>query len=636
MAQSGLDPTEKSYGVFINSNQSSNLTTEKSNVTIPFQANLADHDPSKAVQVAMTSFLFTNTIYNITEVNNEMRVLTYYRAGRGLPASLVSRDIVIPPGFYNITQLSNYLSKSGIMGKELVQTLFRYIIQGVAQESFVDIYEGFGAIPLDPNDPVITKAAPTNDSNTKIVFQSPDLAHMVQYGTDLITPCTPALKHSYIYEAIYVECPPGDTSLSPLLKMLGFFNIKSAPAKLIPESVAIDPTKPRFGYGLQFDAFEATPSNNGIPVIPAIDNTVYYRVRGLESLSQSVILQTPQPFHGIVAINQSVILTCAYELRVDNTLITLNNGFFVSGGSLSVPSPYVVGFQECEFTATFTNNQDIMDNVVTTFGNLSVGMAIGVEYDPDTGIPVDLVAANLFNYATGTTPPGLENLHCFYIVEILSATQYRLNQKWNSNSGAFTLLYGSCYVLTSVQINTPGGLVENMLASPTSVSDITGVYTPSNVTNLSGVDEIHVHCSQLRTQNLSSTSFQALAPSDVIAVVPVEVEFGFKQNYQPPNPLTSYLSNTNVNQLDMELTDAKGMALDFNGVDWSCTLFITEVDAMNNTQLNSSGNFNTPFQDQLSQLEGTAQAQNKRQQREIIFYESSRKRNVGGHRPHYY
>jgi hypothetical protein len=114
------------------------------------------------------------------------------------------------------------------------------------------------------------------------------------------------------------------------------------------------------------------------------------------------------------------------------------------------------------------------------------------------------------------------------------------------------------------------------------------------------------------------------------------VEFGFKQNYQPPNPLTSYLSNTNVNQLDIELKDAKGQALDFNGVDWSCTLFITEVDAMNNTQLNSSGNFNTPFQDQLSQLEGTAQAQHKRQQREIIFHEQSKKRHVGGHRPNYY
>lgn len=633
MAQSGLDPTEKSYGVFINSNQSSYLTTQKSSVTIPFQANLADHDPSKAVQVSMTSFLFTNTIYNITEVNNELRVLTYYKAGRGLPASVEERNIVIPIGFYNITQLSNYLSKSGIMGKELVQTLFRYNVNGLTQESFVNIYEGFGAIPLDPNDPVETKAAPTNDSNTKIIFQSPDLAHMVQYGTDLTTPCTNALKHSYIYEAIYVESPLNDTQFNPLLKMLGYFNINTAPAKVIPESVALDPTKPRFGYGMSFESFEASEG-----VASPIDNTVYYRVKDLEKIPQNMILQTPQAFHGIVLVNQSVILTCAYELdAVIGTVILLQNGFFVTGGGLSVPSPYVVGLQECEFGASFTLNSDIMQVLfIPTVGVLTVGMAIGVDYDPNTELPVDAGAAFKFDYATGITPPGLENSHCYYITEVIDPNHYRLNQVWNQVDFSFGQLYAFCYVLTSQQISTPGALVDNMLASPTSVSDIAGILTPSNVTNLSGVDEIHVHCAQLRTQNLSSTRFQPLAPADVIAVIPVEVEFGFKQNYAPPNPLTSYLSNTNVNQLDIELKDAKGEPLDFNGVDWSCTLFITEVDAMNNVQLNSSGNFNTPFQDQLSQLEGTAQAQNKRQQKEIIFYDQNKKRNVGGHRPHYF
>lgn len=144
MAQSGVDPTDKSYGVFINSNQSTYLSTEKSRVTIPFLANLADHDPNKAVQISMTSMLFTNTIFNITEENNKMNVLIYYKAGRGKAASQDNRLVVIPPGFYNITQLSNYLSQSGVMGIELVQTLFLY----GAIESFVNIFTGFGAIPL--------------------------------------------------------------------------------------------------------------------------------------------------------------------------------------------------------------------------------------------------------------------------------------------------------------------------------------------------------------------------------------------------------------------------------------------------------------------------------------------------------
>lgn len=629
MAQSGVDPTVKSYGVFVNSNQSNPLTLDKSYASIPFQGNLADHDPNKAVQISMTSMLFTNTIFNITEENNQMRVLIYYAAGRGKPASKVERDIIIPVGFYNITQLSNYLSKPGIMGKEIVQQLFQYSngVGGV-NDTFCNIYEGFGAIPLDPNDPIDTKAAPTNESNTKIVFQSPDLAHMIQFGTDLTTATVNTLEHSYIYQAIYVECPIQDTRFAPLLKMLGFFNIDSYPPPEIPESLIVGPKKT--GYGIQFNAYEAL---QGAP--NPIDNTVFYQIRNLALLDPNVILGVPTQFHGIIYQNQSVVITCAYELTAANKVIELTNGFFIQGTSISIPSPYVVGFQEAKFDATFTNGSDLMAITPQT-GNISVGMAVGIQYNPTTLVPLDLVDAADFDYATGTTPPGLENDHCFYVVQDLGGNIFRLNQIWTAPSLNTVYGYAISYILTTLQVTTPGGLVESMLASPTSVSEIAAVITPTNVTNLSGVDEIHCHCTQLRTQNLSSSGFQPLAPSDVIAVVPVEVEFGFKQNYQPPNPLTSYLTNTNVQQLDISLTDARGAPLNFNGVDWSMTFFITEVDAMNDAALNKNGNFNTPFQDQLSALEGTAQAQNKRQQREIIFYDPSKKRNVGGSRPHYF
>jgi hypothetical protein len=629
MAQSGVDPTVKSYGVFINSNQSNPLTLDKSYASIPFQGNLADHDPNKAVQISMTSMLFTNTIFNITEENNQMRVLIYYAAGRGKAASKEERDITIPVGFYNITQLSNYLSKSGIMGREIVQQLFQYSNGlGGVNDTFCNIYEGFGAIPLDPNDPIDTKAAPTNESNTKIVFQSPDLAHMIQFGTDLTTATVNELDHSYIYQAIYVECPIQDTRFAPLLKMLGFFNIDSYPPPQIEESLIVGP--PKTGYGIQFNAFEALP---GAP--NPIDNTVFYQIRDLDLLDPNVILGIPTQFHGIIYQNQSVVLTCAYELSATNQVIELPNGFFVQGTSISIPSPYVVGFQEAKFGATFTLGSDQM--VVTPqSGNITVGMAVGIQYNPTTLIPLDLVDAADFNYATGTTPPGLENDHCFYVIQDLGGNVFRLNQNWTAPNLTTSFGYAISYILTTLQVVTPGGLVESMLASPTSVSEIAAVITPTNVTNLSGVDEIHCHCTQLRTQNLSSSGFQPLAPSDVIAVVPVEVEFGFKQNYQPPNPLTSYLTNTNVQQLDISLTDARGAPLNFNGVDWSMTFFITEVDAMSDVALNKSGNFNTPFQDQLSAMEGTAQAQNKRQQREIIFYDPSKKRNVGGSRSHYF
>jgi hypothetical protein len=635
MAQStGLDPTDESYAVFVNSNQSTLITTQKSRVSIPFQANLADHEPNKGVQISLTSMLFTNTIYNITEINNKMNILVYYRAGRGKPASLKEIPVEIPVGFYNITQISNYLSKKDIMGRELVQKRFLY----GAIESYCNIFEGFGAVPLDPNDPILTKAAATNDSNTKIVFQSPDLGHLIQFGTDLNTVPTNVAEfdHSYLLEGLYVECPSFDTRYFPLLKLLGFFNIDTAPAPVIPLS-----TQPGFtakqGYGMTFEPTQAKTGG------PAYDNTVYFQL-SVENLPTQIILQLPTQFHGIVYTNSSVVLTCAYELNAGGEVIELPNGFFVQGTGISIPSPYIVGYQDAiAAQATFTNGSAVVNLVAPIVGVFTVGMAIGAAYNSSTRIPYVPGNAALFNYAVGTTPgPGLENDRCYYIVAINSPTQFVLNQNWNSPSvtiigGAVPAIIGTLYVLTSLQIQTAGGLMLSMLASPQSITDIAGVIVPDDVTNMAGVDEIHVHCAQLRTKNLSSTSFEPLAPSDVIAVVPVEVEFGFKQSYQPPNPIVTLLGNTNVQQLDMQLTDAKGELLDFHGVDWSMTFMVGEVDQQNAVNLNSVGSFNTPFQDQLSAMEGTAPLEQKRKmQRQVIFHDAAKRPNVGSHRPHYY
>ena len=614
-----LNPTDEVYGVFINSNQSTILSTEKSNVSIPFQGNLADHDPTKQVQIALTSMLFTNTIYNITEENNQMNVLIYYAAGRGLAASMEQIPVVIPVGFYNITQLSNYLSEPGVLGREIVQQLFKYNVI----DSYVNIFTGFGAIPQDPNDPIVTKAAPTNNSNTKIVLQSPDLGHMLQFGTDLISVPSNALDHSYIYAGIYVECDLTSTTFAPLLKMLGFFNIHTAPPPDIVLSAQLGQVPVKKGYGMSFN-YQTLKDE---AITDPWDNTVIYTINEINLLSgYTPAYEVPTAFNGIVYVNNSVVLTCAYELdSVSGAVIELNNGWFISGAGMSVPAPYVVGFQDWKGTLDLINGSATFNIVSTVSGALSVGMAIGSQYDPTTGIPYDAFFANLCNYATGFIPgPGVENDHCFYITFLdpggLTGT---LNQIWTDASVVQTVL-GTNYILTSVQLSTPGALVENMLQSPNSITGLTGILPPSNVTNLAGVDEIHVHCAQLRTNNLTATNFQPLAPADVIAVIPVEVEFGFKQNYQPPNVIQTFLSNTNIVNLEMQLTDAKGRNLDFHGVDWSITLLVTESDMEPPATLVSQGTASTPFQDQLSTMEGTFQAETKRKRREIIFMDPNK------------
>jgi len=79
------------------------------------------------------------------------------------------------------------------------------------------------------------------------------------------------------------------------------------------------------------------------------------------------------------------------------------------------------------------------------------------------------------------------------------------------------------------------------------------------------------------------------------------------------------LNNTNITQLDFTLTNSKNELLDFNGVDWSMTVFCSQVDDPSASLLDSQGTFNTPFQNQLSVLEGTAQAEAKAKRQRTQF-----------------
>jgi hypothetical protein len=151
---------------------------------------------------------------------------------------------------------------------------------------------------------------------------------------------------------------------------------------------------------------------------------------------------------------------------------------------------------------------------------------------------------------------------------------------------------------------------------------------PNTLTNLEGLDEIYVHCPQLRTVHFSSTNRAKLAPSDVICVIPVDVVFGSKQTFQPPTILDAFLNNTNVTNLEINLTDSNDNEIDFNGVDWSMVLKCEEVDVDTSQALNQQGLLNTPFQDQLQLLEGTGRQELKAKRGRLPyqFYESSKSR----------
>ena len=120
---------------------------------------------------------------------------------------------------------------------------------------------------------------------------------------------------------------------------------------------------------------------------------------------------------------------------------------------------------------------------------------------------------------------------------------------------------------------------------------------PVCISDLTGLDDLYVHCAQLRTQFMSGILKQPLTPGDVIAVIPINVAFGEKVSFVPNFQLTAYLRSTNIAQLTFRLTNSNNQLVDFNGIDWAMTIFCEEVPDESKVQLEDNpGNMPTPFQ----------------------------------------
>lgn len=137
---------------------------------------------------------------------------------------------------------------------------------------------------------------------------------------------------------------------------------------------------------------------------------------------------------------------------------------------------------------------------------------------------------------------------------------------------------------------------DNVTFAANYTSLVTNTIVPSTITDLSGIDEVYIHCAQFRTQFQSSQYKQPIAPSDVIAVIPVSVPFGTKMLWAPQFPLHAYLINTNISQLDFRLTNSNNQLLNFNGVDWSMTLFCEEEIDNSRMEAENGGTFSNPLQ----------------------------------------
>jgi hypothetical protein len=210
------------FAVFINSKVAVYPSTTKSDVVIPFAANLADHDPLKAMKVSIVDVLFSNVFYNIRDRVNKLKVVDVYAAGRGCVASYKIQEIAFANGHYDYDSFTQDAeTKSG------TRTTVTFTIPGPATIT-IPIYSGFGSVyPTFATDEV--PAVNYSLQLAKVFFQTPSLGDMYQGVANTGTTSPDGI--SYIYAGKYLVV---DEETAGLMKLLGFYNGDVAPAPLIP------------------------------------------------------------------------------------------------------------------------------------------------------------------------------------------------------------------------------------------------------------------------------------------------------------------------------------------------------------------------------------------------------------------
>jgi len=207
----------KSFAIFVNSKSAQLPSTEKSIVAIPFVSNLARHDPGKTFKFMLVDMLFTNAFYNVRPNVDTLKVIYTFAEGRGFLATQRSITVKIPNKFYDYDSLSSYLSLPGIMGFETT-IAFTYTGNPTTNNN---CFFGFGAMPADSLDTVITPACFPDTGAGKLILQSPDLNHLIQYHSDNSSILSNQFSNgcSNLYSGVYLQV---DSETIGLMHMLGF------------------------------------------------------------------------------------------------------------------------------------------------------------------------------------------------------------------------------------------------------------------------------------------------------------------------------------------------------------------------------------------------------------------------------
>ena len=157
----------------------------------------------------------------------------------------------------------------------------------------------------------------------------------------------------------------------------------------------------------------------------------------------------------------------------------------------------------------------------------------------------------------------------------------------------FTLTFNSCtnvYSLTytdNFQIVAGSTLLRIMgFAKNTTYSSTNNTIVMPYSVNFSGLHNINIHCSSVRTKNLDSAD--KLSTSDLICAVNVNASSNGQIYFEKRNDFEFDVKERVINYLDFDLVDDEGNYIDFNNQHWHMCI---QVNYIREIQKDSNSSF---------------------------------------------
>ena len=98
-------------------------------------------------------------------------------------------------------------------------------------------------------------------------------------------------------------------------------------------------------------------------------------------------------------------------------------------------------------------------------------------------------------------------------------------------------------------------------------------YPATYIADLQPIKSLYVRLKNYTTS--VRAPFLTLSQSDVLAIVPVDAQYGEQINFVVQNWIPAYNDKLNLNQLNIDIVNERGQFVDFQGVNWDMTLIIT-------------------------------------------------------------